>query len=156
MPVHPQSPHPSPTLNWHILWTHSDIPPSVFPLPVNLWTSKSSVVSTKEFLVRYLLVNIRFKIPAHFFCSGPLGLGFPPCHWWPTTPEGWSQSWLFPGHGWRSNGPQPSAGHLRGLFEGGMSVSSEAETDRQEDRHIYLHPKDNRRHNTTRSHIHKY
>lgn len=41
LPVHPQFPHPSHTLNWNILCTHSDIPPSVCPLPVNFWTSES-------------------------------------------------------------------------------------------------------------------
>lgn len=55
--------------------------------------------------------------------SWPSVLGFPLCHWQTVTPGGWSRSWRSPGRGWRSSGPQPSAGHLQGLFEGGTSVS---------------------------------
>lgn len=122
--------HPSPSFS-HIKLAHP-LNPSGNPPHLYFWSDKC-----------HLLLNIRdWKIISR---SVPLVLGFPQCRWCRVTPAGWCQSWLFPVHGWRSNGLQPSVGHLQGLSEGGRSVSSEAETRQQigqEGRRVYLQTED--------------
>ncbi len=159
LPVHPQSPHPSLALNWHILQTHSAIPPSVCPLPVNSWTSETLRFLRKNFQRSGMLLACkyqRFRIHAHFlehtFSAGISTVSLmasDPCRMVPVMTVPWPRM----EKQWSTAISRSPPGSLWGRY---VCFFKSWHRQTKGQKHIYLHTKDNCCHNVARSHTHTH